>query len=87
MIRKNKPTNKALDYPRMMGPTTRHGTADGPVHPKLTSAESPSVKLRRYPISSRSAGTTALTMKMLFGLALWQTNEFVECLLRFIGLY
>lgn len=36
--------------------------------------------------SSAGAIQTCLSMKMLFGMALWQTTGFVESLLRLVGL-
>jgi Transposase DDE domain len=49
-------------------------------------AAKPTCKRGRQPVCSDAAVQTCLTMKILFGMALRQTTDFMESLLRLIGL-
>jgi len=54
--------------------------------PAMTWEGKPTGKRGRQPNFSDAAIQTCLTMKVLFGMALWQTTGFVESLLRLSGL-
>jgi hypothetical protein len=49
-------------------------------------AAKPTGRRGRQPVYSDAAVQTCLTMKVFFGMALRQTNGFVDSLLRLVGL-
>jgi len=86
MRRPTPPTYKTRNWPADNAALKRRGSLTIWFDPAMTWEAAPIGKRGRQPADSDAAIRTCLTMKVLFGMALRQTTEFVESLLRLIGL-
>jgi len=86
MSRPTPPTYKTRNWPADNAALKRRGSLTIWFDPAMTWEAAPIGKRGRQPADSDAAIRTCLTMKVLFGMALRQTTEFVESLLRLIGL-
>jgi len=86
MSRPSTLSYKTLNWPEYDKALKRRGSLTVWFDPDMTWAAKPTGKRGRQPIYSDPAIQTCLTMKVLFGMALRQTTEFVESMLHLIGL-
>jgi hypothetical protein len=86
MSRPSTPPCRTLNWPAYDKALKRRGSLTVWFDPDMAWAAEPAGKRGRQPVCSDAAVQTCLTMKLLFGMALRQTTEFVERLLRFVGL-
>ena len=64
----------------------RRGSLTIWLDPEMSWEAAPMGKRGRQQTYSDAAIQTCLSMKVLFGMALWQTTGFIESLLRLVGL-
>jgi hypothetical protein len=86
MRKPTSPTCKTTNWAAYNKALKRRGSLTIWFDPEMSWAAKPSGKMGRSQTFSDAAIQTCLTMKVLFGMALRQTNGFVESLLRLTGL-
>ena len=86
MSRPTPPTYKIRSWPAHNEALKHRGSLTIWFDHAMTWDAAPTGKRGRRPDYGDAAIQTCLTMKVLFGMALRQTTEFVESLLRLIGL-
>ncbi len=86
MSRPTPPTYKTRNWPAYNEALECRGSLTIWFDPEICWEAAPSGRRGRQQSYSDAAILTCLSMKVLFGMALRQTTEFVESLLRLIGL-
>ncbi len=86
MSRPTPPTYKTRNWPAYNEALKRRGSLTIWFDPEMSWDAAPSGRRGRQQTYSDAAVQTCLTMRVLFGMALRQTNGFVESLLRLTGL-
>jgi len=86
MIRPTPRTYKTKNWPAYNEALKRRGSLTIWFDPKMNWAAAPTGRRGRQQSYSDAAIQTCLSMKVLFGMALWQTTSFVESLLLLAGL-
>lgn len=86
MSKPNRPTYKTLNWPDYSNALKRRRSLTIWFDRDMAWAAQATGKRGRQSLYSDAAVQTCLTLKVLFGMALRQTTDFVESLLRLIGL-
>lgn len=80
------PIYKTRNWPAYNESLKRRGSLTIWFDPEMSWDAAPTGRRGRQQTYSDAAIQTCLTLKVLFGMALWETSGFVESLLRLIGL-
>jgi hypothetical protein len=86
MSRTTPPTYKTRNWPAYNETLKRRSSLTIWFDPEMSWDAVPTGRRGRQQSYSDAAIQTCLSMKVLFGMALWQTTGFVESLLRLVGL-